>query len=147
MNTILKIKYCGGGMSIHLDKFFPTSAQRLTKLLKVIRMDNNEMNLLSDLNDYFLEAKEQYESEKKTYGKEFWRLKQAASDLETEIKEKKHANGVPYTKEELKADRPRLKALKEQVKDTEREAKRAIRNVEQIQKNIEQLKDYVRNLG
>jgi len=147
MDKTIEIRYCGGRMLIRLEKFFPTSADRLKKLFKVIRMDfNNGMNLLSDLHDYFLDAKENYTADKQAYEKETDRLKQLVSDLTKEIKEKKRANGVPYTKDGLKEARGRLKALKEQVKENERAAKEAIRNIEQIQRNNELLKDYVHNL-
>lgn len=135
-------------MDIHLEHFFPCAANRFQKLFKVIALDfEHEISIYSDLNDYLLEAAEKYAAEKKSQGKEYWRLNQIVSDLDREIKEKKKANGVPYTKDELKAAKERLKELKESMREAKRKAETAIRNEKAIQKNHEQLKDHVRKLN
>lgn len=143
MNDI-NIVWNSGRMQIHLENFFPSSAERLKKLFKTIALDfEHEEQILSDIKDYLFEAAALYESEKKVQGKEYWRLNQIVADLGRAIKAKKKPNGVPYTKDELAAEKEYLKTLKSQMQQTKTAAESAIRKLKTIQKNIEQLKDHV----
>lgn len=131
-------------MVIHSDSFFPSSADRLRKLFKVIALDfEHEEEILKRISEYMKEAADQYEAEKKIYGKKFCDLKQVVSDLQRNISDKKYPNGVPYTKADLKAAKERLKGLKEDQKTAERKAKEAVRNSKKIQDNIELLNRYL----
>lgn len=143
MNDI-NIVWNRGRMQIHLENFFPCSAERLKKLFKVIALDfEHEEQILSDIKDYLFEAAALCESEKKVQGKEYWRLNQIVADLGRAIKAKKKPNGVPYTEDELAAEKEHLKTLKSQMQQTKTAAGFAIKELKTIQKNIEQLKDHV----
>ena len=100
----LKIKYDNGEMNINMDAFFPTSQVRLKKLLKVIDLDfSHRDEHINTLNDYFNEKVETLEARRVASGKKYLDYKQKASDQETMVKDKKKANGVKLSKEELES--------------------------------------------
>lgn len=117
----LKITYNDGHgqMTIHMNFFFPCSQERFKKLLKIIDLD------LSDL--------------RKENGKIYFDNKQKAADTQTLIDSRKHPNGLPVSKDELKQARVDLKEYKAAAKKALSDANQNLKFKQRFEKYLELL--------
>lgn len=129
-----------GRMVIHLDNFFPTSQEKLKKLVKIIRLDWKSDELIEKLKVYFQEKISESEAEFQRCGKKYMDFKQRAADTGRMVQSKKRPNGVPLTKEELKTEKEQLKDYREWEKDYLRQAKKHQQEKEQYLEHLEYLK-------
>lgn len=137
----LHIKWETGRMVIHLENFFPTSQARLKKLVKIIRLDwQHSDELIEKLKVYFQEKIPESEAEFQRCGKKYMDFKQRVADTGRMVQSKKRPNGVPLTKEELKAEKERLKDYREWEKDYLRQAKKHQQEKKQYLEHLEYLK-------
>ncbi len=137
----LHIKWETGRMVNHLENFFPTSQARLKKLVKIIRLDwQHSDELIEKLKVYFQEKIPESEAEFQRCGKKYMDFKQRVADTGRMVQSKKRPNGVPLTKEELKAEKERLKDYREWEKDYLRQTKKHQQEKKQYLEHLEYLK-------
>lgn len=141
MNNDLYIKWETGYMNIHMDFFFPCSQQRFKKLLKVIALDwQHEDELKETLKVYFQNRIADLVELRKENGKKYFDFKQKAADTQRMIQSRKHPNGVPLSKEELKQARADLKKYTSSYKKALSDANSNLKFKERIEKHLEFLK-------
>lgn len=138
----LHIKWETGRMVIHLENFFPTSQARLKKLIKIIRLDwQHSDELIEKLKVYFQGKIQESEANFQTYEKKYVEFfKRRVADTERTIKSQKHSNGVPLSKDELKAEKERLKNYREWERDYLQKAKKVQKSKKQYSEHLEYLK-------
>ena len=134
----LNIKYENGQMTIRMNTFFPTSASKLKKLLKIIDLDmEHRDDHIRTLKRYFKNKVQELEKNKNSSGKKAVECRQKVVDLAAVIESKKHPNGVKLTKDELtKAKEERKHFVSVQAKCVS-EFNRCIRQKEQFLKHLE----------
>lgn len=141
MNNDLYIKWETGYMNIHMDFFFPCSQQRFKKLLKVIALDwQHEDELKETLKVYFQNRIADLVELRKENGKKYFDFKQKAADTQRMIQSRKHPNGVPLSKEELKQARADLQEYTFSYKKALSDANSNLKFKEKIEKHLEFLK-------
>lgn len=141
MNADIKIEWSTdgrkGSMQVHLDAFFPTSQRNAAKLFQWVLEDwKNEEQSLQTLDQFFQEEVHELETEKIPYSaKKHLEYKQKVSDLDAVIKEMKHPNGVPVTKDELVNLKEELKVYKQDAAGFLKDFRQFTRRKEGILKN------------
>nr|UWI29373.1 MAG: minor capsid protein 2 [Bacteriophage sp.] len=137
----LYIKWETGKMVIHLNNFFPTSQARLKKLVKIIRLDWQHCDeLIEKLKVYFQDKIPESETDFQTYGKKYMDFKQRVADTGRMVDSRKRPDGVPLSKDELKAEKDRLKDYRGWERDYLQKAKKAQRAKKQYLEHLEYLK-------
>lgn len=144
MDTIHIVWNDGNGkMTVYLNGFFPTSQARVKKLLSIIRLDyEHEEALIASITEYLAEAVPTYREQQKDAARKWSNVHQCRVDMETHISERKWANGVRMTKDELKNEREKLKPTKLEEADWQKTFNRLKRLAEQTEKNLELMKEY-----
>lgn len=89
---------------------------------------------------YFQEKIPESEAEFQRCGKKYMDFKQRVADTGRMVQSKKRPNGVPLTKEELKAEKERLKDYREWEKDYLRQTKKHQQEKKQYLEHLEYLK-------
>lgn len=136
----LYIEWETGHMNIHMDFFFPCSQQQFKKLLKVIALDwQHEDELKKTLKVYFQNRIADLVELRKENGKKYFDFKQKAADTTSLIESRKHPNGLPVSKDELKQAKIDLKEYTVAYKKALADAKRNKRFKEQFEKYLESL--------
>lgn len=151
-----------GLMEIYKDHFLKASGAWVRKWLKVARLDMNEVDVLTDLSEYFEFNVERLTQDLKAFPEkataEKKRLAQAYADarddyvrIKTLFKTGKNPNGtrvnvrptegeVRRAKEKPKEIEKEFKAVDQAGKDLERSLKRAKENAELIRERLEVIK-------
>ena len=138
MNNDLYIKWETGHINIHMDFFFPCSQQRFKKLLKVIALDwQHEDELKETLKVYFQNRIADLTELWKENSKKYYDNKQKAADTTSLIESRKHPNGLPVSKDELKQAKADLKEYKAAYNKALSDAKANKRFKEQFEKYLE----------
>lgn len=140
MKTV-EIRYRNGNMKINCEYFFPATARDLTKLLKVISMDDanaviNKATILEYLKN---EEIPRLKSLAETNAKKYFIDKQCAADLKQKIDSKRYANGLPISQDDLKDLKQQLRNCRDRIKRDGRNYNGCISRISKINKNIEQI--------
>lgn len=141
MNDLcILIEWETGSMIIHMDFFFPCGVQKFKRLLKIIALDRkHEVELKEKLKVYFqnriLDLVDLWEKNSKKY----YNNKQKASDTNRLIESRKHPNGLPVSKDELKQAKTDLREYTAAYKKALSDAKANKRFKEQFEKLLELL--------
>lgn len=113
MMDILNVTWDQGQMQIIPDKFFPCSKKELKKLLSITSLDwEHEKEIKENLRVYFQEKKVEHEAAKKESARQHLEYRQKEADAKEIVTTKKHPNGVPLSKDELKEEKKKLKEYK-----------------------------------
>lgn len=140
MENTLHIVWETGYMNIYMDHFFPCSIQRFKKLLKVIVLDwQHEEELKEKLKVYFQNRIPELVGLWKENSKKYYDNKQKAADTTNLIENRKHPNGLPVSKDELKQAKADLKEYTATYKKALSDAKANKRFKEQFEKYLELL--------
>lgn len=136
----LYIEWETGYMNIHMDFFFPCNIQRFKKLLKIIELDwQHEEELKEKLKVYFQNRIPALVNLWKENSRKYYDFKQKAADTTSLIESRKHPNGLPVSKDELKQAKTDLKEYTAAYKKALAYAKRNKRFKEQFEKYLESL--------
>ena len=136
----LYIEWETGHMNIHMDFFFPCSIQRFKKLLKIIELDwQHEEELKEKLKVHFQNRISALVNLWKENSRKYYDFKQKAADTTSLIESRKHPNGLPVSKDELKQAKIDLKEYTVAYKKALADAKRNKRFKEQFEKYLESL--------
>ena len=138
----LYIEWETGHMNIHMDFFFPCSIQRFKKLLKIIELDwqhEEEEELKEKLKVHFQNRISALMDLWKENSRKYYDFKQKAADTTSLIESRKHPNGLPVSKDELKQAKIDLKEYTVAYKKALADAKRNKRFKEQFEKYLESL--------
>ena len=136
----LYIEWETGHMNIHMDFFFPCNIQRFKKLLKIIELDwQHEEELKEKLKVYFQNRMPALVNLWKENSRKYYDFKQKAADTTSLIESRKHPNGLPVLKDELKQAKTDLKEYTAAYKKALADAKRNKRFKEQFEKYLESL--------
>lgn len=140
MKNNLHVKWETGCMNIYMDFFFPCSQQRFKKLLKVIALDwQHEDELKETLKVYFQNRIADLVELWKENSKKYYDNKQKAADTTNLIESRKHPNGLPVSKDELKQAKANLREYTAAYKKALSDAKRNKRFKEWFEKYLESL--------
>lgn len=136
----LYIEWETGYMNIHMDFFFPCSIQNFKKLLKIVCMDwKHEEELKEKLKVYFQNRISELVDLWKENRRKYYDFKQKEADTKNLIESKKHPNGLPVSKDELKQAKADLKQYTAGWKKALSDAKKNKRFKEQFEKYLELL--------
>lgn len=136
----LYIEWETGHMNIHMDFFFPCNIQRFKKLLKIIKLDwQHEEELKEKLKVHFQNRISALVDLWKENSRKYYDFKQKAADTTSLIESRKHPNGLPVSKDELKRAKADLKEYTAAYKKALADAKRNKRFKEQFEKYLESL--------
>ena len=136
----LYIEWETGHMNIHMDFFFPCNIQRFKKLLKIIKLDwQHEEELKEKLKVHFQNRISALVDLWKENSRKYYDFKQKAADTTSLIESRKHPNGLPVSKDELKKAKIDLKEYTEAYKKALADVKRNKRFKEQFEKYLESL--------
>ena len=127
-------------MNIHMDFFFPCNIQRFKKLLKIIKLDwQHEEELKEKLKVHFQNRISALVDLWKENSRKYYDFKQKAADTTSLIESRKHPNGLPVSKDELKQAKIDLKEYTAAYKKALADVKRNKRFKEQFEKYLESL--------
>lgn len=127
-------------MNIYMDFFFPCSVQKFKRLLKIIVLDwKHEEELKEKLKVHFQNRIFALVDLWKENSKKYYDNKQKAADITSLIESRKHPNGLPVSKDELKQAKADLKEYKAVYNKALSDAKKNKRSKEQFEKYIELL--------
>lgn len=138
----LKITYNDGHgqMIIHMNFFFPCSQERFKKLLKIIDLDwQHKEQHIENLKVHFQKRIADLSDLRKENGKIYFDNKQKAADTQTLIDSRKHPNGLPVSKDELKQARADLKEYKATAKKALSDANQNLKFKQRFEKYLELL--------
>lgn len=136
----LYIEWETGHMNIHMDFFFPCSVQKFKRLLKIIVLDwKHEDELKEKLKVHFQNRISALVNLWKENSKKYYDNKQKAADTNSLIESRKHPNGLPVSKDELKQAKADLKEYTAAYKKALSDAKANKRFKEQFEKYLELL--------
>ena len=134
------VKWDTGHMTINLDVFFPVNLAKFKKLLKVIALDwENCDRLTEDLKDYFQNQVVECNETAKQSARDYSNLRQKVSDLEIMVKTRKKPVGVSLTQPELEKAREDLSRCRKQTADALSNYKQNTANVKKFQRLLEEL--------
>lgn len=140
MENIMYIKWDTGHMTINLDVFFPVNLAKFKKLLKVITLDwENCDRLTEDLKVYFQNQIVECNETAKQSARDYSNLRQKVSDLEIMVKTRKKPVGVSLTQPELEKAREDLSRCRKQTADALSSYKQNTANVKKFQRLLEEL--------
>lgn len=129
-----------GKMLIHMDYFFPCSQARFKKLLKIITLDwQHEAELKEKLKVHFQNRISDLVELRKENSRKYYDNKQKDADTSRLIESRKHPNGLPVSKDELKQAKADLKEYRESWKKALADAKRNKKFKEQFEQYLELL--------
>ena len=92
-------------MTINIDNFFPCSQARFNKLFKIVRQFlwlNDVQTITEQLNQNFTDRIRELDDLRKAYVKRYFEKMQEHAEYRDIVESRKHLNGIPLTKEELK---------------------------------------------
>lgn len=134
------VKWDTGHMTINLDVFFPVNLAKFKKLLKVIALDwENCDRLTEDLKVYFQNQVVECNETAKQSARDYSNLRQKVSDLEIMVKTRKKPVGVSLTQPELEKAREDLSRCRKQTADALSSYKQNTANVKKFQRLLEEL--------
>ena len=134
------VKWDTGHMTINLDVFFPVNLAKFKKLLKVIALDwENCDRLTEDLKVYFQNQVVECNETAKQSARDYSNLRQKVSDLEIMVKTRKKPVGVSLTQPELEKAREDLSRCRKQTADALSKYKHNTANVKKFQRLLEEL--------
>lgn len=140
MENIMYVKWDTGHMNIVLQNFFPCSVAKFKKLLKVITLDwENCDRLTEDLKVYFQNQVVECNETAKQSARDYSNLRQKVSDLEIMVKTRKKPVGVSLTQPELEKARGDLSRCRKQSADALSNYKQNTANVKKFQRLLEEL--------
>lgn len=129
-------------MTINIDNFFPCSQARFNKLFKIVRQFlwlNDVQAIAEQLNQNFTDRIRDNEDAKSGYTKLYFREMQKHADFRDMVESRKHPNGIPLTKEELKDFKKRMVDAGRWAKQYLCETKKIDREISALKKNLEML--------
>ena len=134
------VKWDTGHMTINLDVFFPVNLAKFKKLLKVIALDwENCDRLTEDLKVYFQNQVVECNETAKQSARDYSNLRQKVSDLEIMVKTRKKPVGVSLTQPELEKAREDLSRCRKQTADALSNYKQNPSNLKKFQRLLEEL--------
>lgn len=127
-------------MEIYMNYFFPCSQDRFKKLLKIISLDwEHEEELKEKLKVHFQERIAELTASRERNGKKYFEFKQKEADTKQLIESRKHPNGTPISKDELKQARADLKQYRQTWKTALSDANRNLKHKGQFEKYLESM--------
>lgn len=138
----LHITYNHGNdeMLIHLDYFFPCSQVRFKKLLKIIELDwQHEAELKENLKVHFQKRISDLTALWKENSKKYYDNREKAASTKAIIDSRKHPNGLPLSKDELKEARADFRTFTAAYKQALSDAKSNKRFKERFEKYLESM--------
>lgn len=141
MNT-MHIKTKNGYIDIYIDQFFPCSQARFRFLFKTIREFiwlNNVQEMTEQLKENFTNRISTMEIQKKIASTQYFAYMQEHADYRAMVESKKHPNGLPLTKEELKEFREKASAAKRTANVYHSNFNENERKITALKKNLEML--------
>lgn len=141
MNTI-KIKTENGSMTINIDNFFPCSQARFNKLFKIVRQFlwlNDVQTITEQLNQNFTDRIWELDDLRKAYVKRYFEKMQEHAEYRDIVESRKHPNGIPLTKEELKDFKKKQSGAMSSARSCSAETKKKEREITALKKNLEML--------
>lgn len=142
MQEYIFIKFERSGMEIYINEFFPCNQTKFKKLFKVVREFawlNNVQEIVAQLELNFRRRIEEAEDRCKNQGRKYLEAMQEYNDFNRMIQSRKHPNGVPLKKEELKEVKEKLQAAKRRAAVHKGNFKKNIRLAEELKKNLNML--------
>lgn len=140
MENIMYIRWDTGNMTINLDVFFPVNLAKFKKLLKVIALDwENCDKLTEDLKIYFQNQIVGCTETAKQSARDYSSLRTKVSDLEIMVKTRKKPVGVYLTQAELNKAREDLSETRKQTAKALSSYKVNTANVKKFQRLLEEL--------
>lgn len=144
----LIINWETGGMILNCNKFFPTTKKKMSKLLKVIRLDwQNQDEILKHLvnllNDFEKESETKMQEIQKQFGNEYQRMK----DFKELLSSCKWSNGVPLTYSEIKQTEQDLVKQKRLLQRMERNFKHYSVSAKRLRANLEMAAEVLDSLS
>ena len=134
------VKWDTGHMTINLDVFFPVNLAKFKKLLKVIALDwENCDKLTEDLKVYFQNQVVECGETAKQSARDYSNLRTQVSELEIMVKTRKKPVGVSLTQPELEKAREDLSRCRKQTADALSNYKQNTANVKKFQRLLEEL--------
>lgn len=109
----LKIKYPNGSMIIHMNCFFPASAQNIRKLYRTIEITDNPDEIVDRILKHFDERDVEFERTAKQAANDLLDHKTAFEEMKRQYQSGKRPNGVPIRKDKLPEWRKKVKELDE----------------------------------
>jgi hypothetical protein len=142
MKETVKIEWQTGSMIINLGFFFPASAEKVKKLLKIISLDfRNEEELIADIMEYLNSEIPRLKDLMKANANLYADARQKMVDCQNMVESKKKPNGVRLTKDELQQVRKDKNKWKAEAKQHEHDFNGCKQRLEKIQRNIELIKN------
>lgn len=132
MMETLYIKWDTGYMNINTDVFFPCNMGKFKKLQKVIELDwEHREELTEKLKLFFQKQILICKAAQKESANKYVDAMQQRNDAERKIKSRKQANGVPLSKSEIEQEKLKLQFYKKEVANSLSAFKKNKRAVEQ----------------
>lgn len=129
-----------GEMLIHLDYFFPCSQVRFKKLLKIIELDwQHREELKENLKVHFQKRISDLTALWKENSKKYYDNREKAASTKAIIENRKHPNGLPLSKDELKEAKVDFKTYTAAYKQALLDVKRNKRFKERFEKYLESM--------
>lgn len=141
----LTIRTGNGRITIRVELFFPCSQARLRKLLKIIRQFdwlNDVQHITEQLNTHFHDRVGLLEVEKLMYGKLYMENMQKHAEYRDMAESRKHPNGIPLGKGELKEFRKKRDCSLRSAKENLADAKRTEKELEGVRRSLEMLRRF-----
>lgn len=131
--------YGAGHMILHCDNFFPCTKSNLKKIINLA----DDYNVTLDIYKYIKWRISSEKGDLHSLKCEFPETHQEMCDLQHVVDDKKHANGLPVTKEEMKVLKGELKDLKKTVKSMVQDIKETEKRIQKFQVNLDMLEERV----
>ena len=142
MIDTVHIEWGTGYMNLWLPGFFPCPMNKFKKILKLIREDwDHQEEIRETLKVHFQNRIDELKAEMKNKANEYVNLNTKVKERTQHIKEKKFANGLRMSKEQVKDQRQFLKDDKEAARKTLAEFKALERKAQQFPKLLQMLEE------
>lgn len=130
----------GVGCRFFLISSSPAQKKDLKKLLTIISLDwEHETELKENLKVYFQEKKAEHGAAKKESARRHLEYRQKEADTKEIVTTRKHPNGLPLSKDELKEEKEKLRRYKIS-------AGRYLSDYKRHEKNEKQFSEYLKLL-
>lgn len=139
MNDVLSIKWDTGGMNIYMGMFFPCSAAKYNKLLKIVQMDTHAEEVMAVMKQFFQKRIPELETDFQTNGRLYWDYRQKEADTQNCIQSGKFPNGLPLTKKQMKEARQYYKECGANKRTYERAALKTQKQKEWFEQKVGEL--------
>lgn len=136
----VEIKWGSGKCNISLEYFFPTSKDKLNRLLKLIHLDYaNEEEIISTILSYLKNEVSVVTELGRKKAKLYMDSRQKYSDYSSMLSSGKKFNGVMLTFSEIQQMKKDRAEVKKEMSEHESNMKSCKTIIDKIQRNIEQI--------